>query len=291
MNTYYTLIKVTTNVLSDDNLTIGLLVYHNAEFKIGFSKSKTNIAKTLLAVDDKLLDAVIKDMIQNFDKLNHSYKNQKEHNLLPTIHTIDETYLSYLSKYSNGFISFSTPKAIAITNLSTQFDSLFKSFVDSTWEHKTDYALKQAHEQVFYERIDKKLIQPILHKVHTHIKLGMEQVPTLLHSFELDCIGKNGVLLGAKSISFDQSKETIHRNMNTYVSIIAHLSKAYHDNLKDNQFFLIADEPETNSEAYHLWNRIRKEEHMFRIKTSEESEGIAELILSKNATKFLEIAE
>ncbi len=66
-------------------------------------------------------------------------------------------------------------------------------------------------EKEFYYRINSNLIKRVEGKIHTNITLDSHITPAT-SSFVLDCIGKNGTLIGgAKSLSFTQTKETLQK--------------------------------------------------------------------------------
>ncbi|STD58639.1 hypothetical protein [Empedobacter falsenii] len=287
MKSFYTLIKVRTNQLSGDSLTIGVVVFNEFKFKVQFSKQKISTAKSLVDIESKFFDLIIKEIKQNLESSNKDFDSYKN-GLLNVDYKFNDLYFNYLSRYSNGIIEFTTPKFIALKNTENEFSKIFSMFVDKSIFTEDLNSEKKIIEENFHKRIKTNLIDRVEEKVHTNIKLDNDIIPTLINTFELDCVGKNGVLIGAKSISFNQSKDTIHKNLNTYISIIAHLSKKYHKGLDVNQFFLIADEPKVNTDEYRLWNSIRKEDDIIKVKTSEESTSIAELILSKKASTFIE---
>lgn len=287
MKSFYTLIKVRTNQLSGDSLTIGVVVFNEFKFKVQFSKQKISTAKSLVDIESKFFDLIIKEIKQNLESSNKDFDSYKN-GLLNVDYKFNDLYFDYVSRYSNGIIEFTTPKFIALKNTENEFSKIFSMFVDKSIFSEDLNSEKKIIEENFHKRIKTNLIDRVEEKVHTNIKLDNDIIPTLINTFELDCVGKNGVLIGAKSISFNQSKDTIHKNLNTYISIIAHLSKKYHKGLDVNQFFLIADEPKVNTDEYRLWNSIRKEDDIIKVKTSEESTSIAELILSKKASTFIE---
>jgi len=89
-------------------------------------------------------------------------------------------------------------------------------------------------------------------------------------------------------LSFTNSKETLHKNINTYVSVIAHLSSKYNKDIKSNSFFLIADEPKYNTEEHKIWKQIYDADNIVKLINSDESEQVAELIINKQATTFID---
>ncbi|WP_162127496.1 hypothetical protein [Flavobacterium phycosphaerae] len=287
MKTFYSLIKIRTNQLSDDTVTIGLLLYNEMDFNIAFSKNKVAVAKSLLKSNNKIVDTIVKEItssIKNFS----SNKTRYDNSLWHLENKFNAKYFDYLSKYSNGFLSFTAPKFIDTNNSTNSFNKMFTLFVDEKFGLETFNEEKKEIEHRFNERVQLNLIQKVVEKVHTNYSFDNHIVPTLFNPFNMDCIGKNGVLIGAKSLSFTNSKETLHKNINTFVSVIAHLSSKYNKDIKDNQFYLIADEPKYNSEEHKIWKQIHDADNIIKLINSDESEQVAELIIAKRATTFIE---
>lgn len=286
MKTFYSLIKIRTNQLSDDNVTIGLLLYNEMDFKISFSKNKITAAKSLLKSNSKIVDTIVKEITSSIGNFN-SNKSKYDASLWHLENKFDDTYFEYLSKYSNGFLSFTAPRFIDTTNSLDSFNKMFKLFVDEKFGLEILNDDKRVVEQSFNERIERNLIQKVEKKVHTNYAFDNTIVPTLFNPFNMDCIGKNGVLIGAKSLSFTNTKETLHKNINTFVSVIAHLSATYNKDIKNNKFFLIADEPKYNSEEHKIWKQIHDADRIIKLISSDESEQVADLIIDKKATTFI----
>jgi outer membrane lipopolysaccharide assembly protein LptE/RlpB len=91
-----------------------------------------------------------------------------------------------------------------------------------------------------------------------------------------------------KSLPFIQAKETLHKSLNTYINVIAHLSAAYKRSLESNKIFLIADQPAKNSPSYHLWNDLYQNDNLVKVISLDDSGEVAELIIESGASKFIE---
>ena len=56
MKSFYSLVKIAPNSLSDDNLTIGIILSDNNGYRYKFSKEKKLISKSLVSVDNSIID-------------------------------------------------------------------------------------------------------------------------------------------------------------------------------------------------------------------------------------------
>lgn len=137
--------------------------------------------------------------------------------------------------------------------------------------------------------IEKKLINRVQNRVHTNYKFKPELFPSIYFSYEMDCIGLNGSLIGAKSLSFDKSIQSLDKDISHYFALISSLSSKYNKSLNDNEFYLISEEPkEIDSKEHKFWESVKLNK-IIKVIDPEESGQVAELIIKENSSKFLEI--
>lgn len=286
MKTFYSLIKIVPNELSGDSLTIGIVLSSAEGFKVRFSKLKKNMAKSMTVIDSSLIDFVEREIITKLKEQNSLISSNKS-SLFDLPSELDIDYFSYLSKYSNGLLKFSTPNIIADDVDDVKFSRLFKLFVDSSEDDNVlkDDSIKK-YEKAFYSKVNTNLISKVKNRVHINETLNNKIVPSLFNPFLIDCIGLNGVLIGAKSLPFTQSKETLHKSLNTYVSVIAHLSSTHNKSLDQNKFYLIADQPDKKTPVYKLWKELYQNDRLVTVISSDESGKVAEIIIESGATTF-----
>lgn len=285
MKSFYSLIKISPNSLSDDKLTVGIILFDGNHYKEKFSVAKTNLAKSLVDINKDLIDFVIKEIKNKIKETNALIKQSKDD--LFGYDVIDSEYFKYLNSYSNGIFKFSKPNYIAGAVNDSSFKKLYHLFVDSKEKNEKSNEIVIL-EKEFYKRVNHNLIKRVEGKIHTNIILDSHIIPAT-STFKLDCIGKNGTLIGAKSLSFTQTKETLQKTVNNYISVIAQLSASYSQDLRSNMFYLIADEP-TKKSSYEssYWNQLRKNEKIFRVIPSSESGEVADTVERNNAQMFLE---
>jgi len=237
-------------------------------------------------VDSSIIDFLELEIEKKINETNLNFKKTTLE-LFDFNQNLSSSYFDYLSKYSNGILKFSKPNYIAGDIDDSQFIELYKLFVDST-----DISLQKkikTIDKVFYDRINTNLIERIKDRVHINFKFDSNLIPTIT-TFDIDCIGLNGAFVGAKSLPFTQSKDVLQKTIQTYISVIAHLSKEKNKNLSDNNFFLIADSPTSSKNAAELkfWNQLYRNESLFKLIPSEESEMVAEIIEKREAHRFLD---
>jgi len=287
MKSFYSLIKISPNEMSGESLTIGLILSTEGKLRLKFSKTKKNLAKSILPAAGSIIDFLENEIQHKVDEQQKILTQNKNFLFeLPTLFSAD--YFSYLSKYSNGLLKFSEPAIIADIIDDEKFEQLFRLFVYDDQNNSEKTLLKnKSIEKAFYQKVETNLIARVKDKVHTNQSLDNQIVPTLFKPFQIDCLGLNGVLIGAKSLPFTQSKETLHKNINTYISVIAHLSSAHNKSLAENKFYLIADQPKKHSPAYELWKQLFNNEKLIKLISADESGQVADLIEEKKAVKFI----
>lgn len=135
--------------------------------------------------------------------------------------------------------------------------------------------------------IERKLISKVNKNVHTNYKFIPEVFPSIYFSYEMDCIGLNGSLIGAKSLSFEKSVQSLDKDISHYFTLISSLSSKYNKSLKDNSFYLISEEPGMiGSKEHKLWESVGLNE-LISVIHLEESNKVADKIIEKKAAKFL----
>lgn len=287
MKSFYSLIKIIPNEMSGDSLTIGILLAGPNGFRVKFSKHKKQLVKSMLLTDASILDFIDREISNKVREQNRIFVDNKKTLFGGIPSLLSSDYFSYLSRYSNGLLKFSSPAFIADNIDEAKFAQLFALFVDSTVDDlNKDKSAKQI-ERVFYEKVNTKLISRVRDIIHVDQNFDNKVVPSLFTPFKMDCIGLNGVFVGAKSLPFTQTKETLHKTVNTYISVIAHLSSTYSKSLQGNKFFLIADQPEKKTAEYKLWKQLRSAEHLVTVISSDRSGEVADLVENNGATTFM----
>lgn len=287
MKSFYSILKLSPNIATEDSLAIGVLLFDGKKFRTYFSDKKKRLANNLL--DDKNLNInfIVNQIIEKCNTIN---SDKEELKLFYKFDKISEiTYFEYLSNYSNGIIQFSKPKLL----FEEMNDVAFEKLINFLFKEQiySNYLVASNELPLYRSIIERKLINKIDKKVHTHYRFKPEVFPSIYFSYEMDCIGLNGSLIGAKSLSFDKTVQSLDKDISHYFTLISSLTSKYNKSLKDNNFYLISEEPEKiGSKEHKLWESVRYNE-LISVIHPEESNKVADLILENKATKFLEELE
>ncbi|RTY90609.1 hypothetical protein [Flavobacterium sp. GT3R68] len=283
MKKFYTIVQLAPNKAAGDTVAIGMLLFDGSKLKYYISDKKKNIALKLLNDKNVDIDFFIKQITNKCDIINNDIDERNLFNKYDKIS--DVSYINYLSNYSNGLLQFSKPTIFFDEVDDFKFNNLINLFFNETI-FKNEIVI---HHEINIEAIvQNELIEKVNNKIHTNYKFSPSNLNSIYFPFEMDCIGLNGSLIGAKSMSFEKSKTTLDKNLSHYFTLISMLSSKYNKSLKDNKFYLITEEPsEINSEEHTVWESIVKNELVTLIHP-EESNIVADLVFEKNAGKFLE---
>jgi hypothetical protein len=283
MNSFYNIIKISPNPGSGDTITLGLLVYSNNQYKVRFSKVKEKVIRSLIGKDNSIIKYIIKQIEMKIEELNKRIK-ENDNNLFD-VPILSSNYFNYLSNYSNNILQFSKAHLIDDKITEEKFLKLFKILISPETE---TIPIKSEVNNDFKNRIQTKLISKVEGKVHTNIKLTEKSIPSLYFNFQLDCVGKNGVITSAKSIDFNLGDKTLDILISHYFQIMVLLTHKYNVQNKKNNFYLIGDEPDIlKSKEHEIWEQIQKHK-MFNIVHSEEANIVANKIAETNAHLFLD---
>ena len=127
MKTIYSILYVTLNTALNERVGIGVLMSNGPEHEFKYSSEKLSIVKNILDDERYLL---VRNYLKSMERDIALGKDQDTQLFAETTlkHSwINEGYLSYLSKYSNNIIQFSSPKTTDIELNQTNFKRVFKS--------------------------------------------------------------------------------------------------------------------------------------------------------------------
>lgn len=286
MKPFYSILKFSPNSRTSDSLGVGFIVSDGEKFHFMHSPNKLGVAKKLSEGAPKQIDFAVNEISATISQLNKQIEKNRS-GLFEKETFFTQSYFDYLNSYSHGLLQFTEPKTIADELDEEKINKLFELFID-----KIPVKVKK-EEKVnltkFRRKIETNLIRRVEKRVHVNQVFNAQTTPILLADYTLDCIGKNGSLIGAKSIPFNKGKAALNRDISTFINIAAHLSRKYSD-IREDRFFLVADEPKNRtSDLHHYYSEIRKNEKLLKVISSDDAAEVAELIEEKNAQMFLEV--
>jgi hypothetical protein len=129
MKTYYSLVSIATNPKLNEKFNIGLLCVTPENTFFHFSEEKFNIVTKLLSKNGKKLGlSALRGMEEQINYTPHEegvFSNEKQEKLS----TVSESYISYLSRYNNNLVQYSSPITIDLTIDYDVFKALFRKYI------------------------------------------------------------------------------------------------------------------------------------------------------------------
>lgn len=283
MKKFYSIVKLSPHVVTEDSVAIGIVFFDGNDFRTYFSQHKIKVAVKLNRSLSVNIKQITQDITLKCEQLN---QNNSKDLLINEAQSYEQpSYFHYLSRYANGLIQFSSPNAF----VGEMNDRLFSKFIlnlfndDIELKEEKKINVESKHKTI----IEKNLIRLVENKIHTYYNFNPTTAEDIYFSLEMDCIGKNGALIGAKSLSFEKSRATIDTHLSHYFALIVTLSNRYDLNPRENSFYMISEEPKiVGSSTHKIWEVVKKHE-LIKMIHPEEAGLVANHILEKKATTFL----
>ncbi len=256
MKSLLSIIYLQTNTVSGEKIAVGLLAISDSEVFFTISEHKLKLASKLSNADVLKHAEISFALISN--KVAETNKENKSHTLLKNESLFTKEYISYLNKYSKGLIQFDMPKSYAGTIDKKIFKALFQQFI-AVWEEK---AVTEKKQVLFTTAIKKQLNKPVFkEKVDIDYTLNPEKIHGLLKQQDITMISKNGNILAAQAIDFNNSEEVITKHTYELEVIINCLQKIGEQNIHKKHhgsYYLLFNKPVKNSPQEKLLNEIKK---------------------------------
>ena len=196
MLTHYSILSAQIRPEIQEKISVGfLMIGEQGEVIFEYSPNKLGIAKKLLTPNSYLQ---LKDSLNNISSMYNKELRKNDMQSQNAIgfktenkSTLNIDYISYLNKYSNNVLNFSTPKKIDLEISPINFSKLFSKFIDEK------YALRdELSPGMSYSLID-KLSLKYSAQLHNHFnvdkKINIEEMPSLLMPVKIDLIGVNEI--------------------------------------------------------------------------------------------------
>lgn len=242
MKTFYSIIYTQLSPVSKERLNLGLLMISEQEVKFQFAPEKLNVIKKLLSNDaQKLILSYLKGIQNRLELKNELIEPNRE---------ITESYISYLSDYSNNLVSFTKAEYLKTELNDSVYQKLFDKLIYKT--EVKGYILDQTRQDAdifkynFFKRVNKR--------VNTAVELTTEKLDFILFPIKIDMIGKNEAPVLSQFIDFDSTSNALQNNLSSYISLIKPFELKEH---KEGKFFIIGDEPLRDNKKQHLiWEHL-----------------------------------
>lgn len=273
MKSHYTIISAFVRPEIQEKISIGLLLVSTTGLYFLCSRNKLAVVRSLI---DKPLYRFLNDTIRQIDLAIETEVANKGTIFTTSEHhaQFSEGYISYMNRYSNNLISFSSPVQIEIEADQNLFNFLFSKYIDAT-----ETASKRTKS---VEIVKSEFLPNVTNHFNIERELSRNDIPDLLMSVNVDMIGKNEVPVFSQIIDFE-------RNMNFLQQDVAVLEFLF--NALERQrpkSFLVGNEPDKSAypKSHLAWNDLRNYskfeyvalEEIDRVKVYAEEHGVIPLL-------------
>lgn len=274
MKTLFSILYVPISATLDEKVSIGLIMSSGEHHFFKYSQSKLNVIKGLL---DNESNNILKSYLKSLEKeINVVIESEKE------LFTIDlpfkakwvsNSYISYLSKYSNNLILFSEPKFIDVPLSEMNFRKVFEKYI-----FQYEEAITTRLFTTIFEKVRTKLYPNIEGKVNIDRTLTSLDFGNLFAPVEVNFIGVNGAPVAGQTFDFEKKHYFLENDVTRFISLTKALEL---EGRKDGKYFILGREPIKIFDKNHLmWEQIRDSDFLEFVDIDDV--GIVEQYIDKN---------
>jgi hypothetical protein len=280
MKTFFSIIYLPLGTDFQEKISVGMVMSDGNESIVRVSNPKLTAIKNLIS-SHKF------SILKNY--LNNIVRETKENNKLGQFDLkfnssndwINESYFSYLNRYSNNLVMFSEPRNVDLDIEMNNFKSLFEKFV-----FYFEDEIAKVKIETIYSKVKTKLYTKIENSVNLNVTLRSSHFKELLTPVDVNFIGKNGIVVAGQTIDFVKRHYNLEHDLTSFVSF----SKAVdYSRANKGKYFLVGQEPnrKDHPKNHRTWKHVM-ESHLVEYVDVNETEMIQDYIKSKGVTPFFD---
>lgn len=251
MKTLFSILYVPISATLDEKVSIGLVMSNDDHQIFKYSQSKLSAIKGLLDNEsNNILKSYLKSLEKEINVVTESGKELFAIDIPSKAKWVSNSYISYLSKYSNNLLQFSEPKFIDVPLTALTFRKVFEKYIFKYEEEITS----RLYTNVF-EKVRTKLYPNIEGMVNIDRTLTSLDFENLFAPLEVNFIGVNGVPVAGQTFNFEKGHYYLENDVTRFISLTKALEL---EGKKDGKYFVLGREPMKNYDKNHLmWRQIR----------------------------------
>ena len=247
MNTFYSIVSATINPLTDESITLGLLLSDGKQSRYAFSSNRLSLVKGLVSsVQYKFIKDYLKSFQNIIKKLDKNTGLQADLEEMKENLVVNEQYMKYMSIYGQNVVKVSSPVIIDLPVNETNFRKLFLKFIDK--QEQPPSRVKKSIMQMKDDFAD---------KVRDHFtadrELAVTEFPNLELPVTVDFFGKNEKIVVVQFVDLERQVNFIKTDFYD----LEHIKQV----IDKKTMFLVSQEPnkKTFPQQHHLWQQTRKD--------------------------------
>lgn len=283
MKTFFSIIYLPFKPDLQEKISVGLIMSNNQQTLFKVSDKKLQLVKNLISNHKyNLIKTYFNNIIAevkpkpNDNKLDIDFKSKND--------WLNESYFSYLNRYSNNLVIYSEPRKIELDVTADNFKNIFEKLI-----FDFDDEIELAKEESILTVVRTKLYAKIEDRVNLNVTLKSSDFKELLTPVDVNFIGKNGIVVAGQTIDFAKRLYNLEHDLTSYISLTKAVDYSTHDKGK---YFLVGQEPnrKEHPKNHRTWRHV-KDSHLVEYVDLKETEKIQEYILSNQVIPFFEKVE
>lgn len=283
MKTFFSIIYLPLNSNLQEKISLGLVMSNGEKTIFKVSNSKLQIIKGLISINRfNILKNYFNNIKNEIDPKKDNFKLDIQSNI--SNNWLNESYFSYLSRYSNNLVIYSEPKSI---NSDVNLDFFKSIFVKYVFEYDEEINVIK-HEDIL-SKVRIELLEKIEDRVNLNVTVSSSDFNELLTPVDVNFIGKNGVIVAGQTIDFSKRMYNLENDLTRYISFTKAVDYSCS---KKGKYFLVGQEPNKTvyPSNYKTWKNV-KESHLVEYVDLSETEKIKEYITSKGVSPYFDKTE
>lgn len=283
MKTFFSIIYLPLNSNLQEKISLGLIMSNGEKTIFKVSNSKLHIIKGLISINRF---NILKNYFNNIKNEINTKKDDFKLDIQSNISNnwLNESYFSYLSRYSNNLVIYSEPKSI---NSDVNLDFFKSIFVKYVFEYDEEINVIK-HEDIL-SKVRIELLEKIEDRVNLNVTVNSSDFNELLTPVDVNFIGKNGVIVAGQTIDFSKRMYNLENDLTRYISFTKAVD---YSSSQKGKYFLVGQEPNKTAypSNYKTWKNV-KESHLVEYVDLSETDKIEEYITSKGVSPYFDKTE
>lgn len=286
MKTFFSIISIQTNSFSLEKVVVGLLAITENEIYFEYSKNKLQLLDKLAPSHHGISQFAKKSLQQIKNKVveTNQVNHQEQQKISYTTSVFSKEYIDYLSKYSNGVLSFSKPEGLPEAFTYAAYEKYFYNFVGEV----IPTTIKK--EALTFA----KKIKPYFEKKGLENKADLKYhfkpntFKGILKEADVTMITKNGAISAFQAVDFNLGEQTVVNHLyETKIIQDALQNFSAKNKTKVNKIKIAFEEPKLHTPQHQLFDlSLQNYKEYFDFITPDILEKDTEVICNSNNIKF-----
>jgi hypothetical protein len=282
METFFSIIYLPLNSNLQEKISIGLVMSDGEQSIFKVSNPKMQIVKGLISPNKynilkNYFNNIINEIDPKIDDFKLNIKADVSNNWL------NESYLSYLNRYSNNLVIYSEVRKIETDVTLETFKQLFNKYV---FEYDEEIVSQIDKSKDILFKVKTNLFAKIEDRVNLNVTVNSNNFNELLTPVDVNFLGKNGVIVAGQTIDFAKRLYNLENDLTRFISFTKAVD---YSSAKKGKYFLVGQEPNKieNPVNHNTWKHVR-ESHLVEYVDVNETEIIKNYIFDKGVTPYFD---